>query len=319
MAVARKPDFAEAVFNLASHVRGARGPGCGGGVLERARELELKSLQAGERLASLKGKRDASAAGVGPAAARGPGSSLSASDGLAALGETLRLGGRPDDAAAWYRVALRLNPRMANAYTALGAMHADAGRFDEAIDDLRRAPEIDRNFHVAREYRHCARRVGAPQRVPGDVPRSRRPVSRRSRCSQRSSLQHAVLAERQRGATFSPRRARGMPGMLAPRRAGSATCNRSLLRPAAPHRLRVTRLPNPRPVSSRSPCSRTTDHRQFEILCYSSADRPDHLTERIRGYADVFREVAALDDAALSEVIRRDQIDILVDLTHAYD
>jgi predicted O-linked N-acetylglucosamine transferase (SPINDLY family) len=38
------------------------------------------------------------------------------------------------------------------------------------------------------------------------------------------------------------------------------------------------------------------------------------LTERIRGCADVFREVAPLDDAALADVIRRDRVDILVDL-----
>ena len=42
---------------------------------------------------------------------------------------------------------------------------------------------------------------------------------------------------------------------------------------------------------------------------------PSPETAIIRGCADVWREVAALDDAALSDVIRRDQIDILVDLT----
>jgi predicted O-linked N-acetylglucosamine transferase (SPINDLY family) len=63
------------------------------------------------------------------------------------------------------------------------------------------------------------------------------------------------------------------------------------------------------------PLLQNHDHGHFEIYCYSSVDRPDNLTERIRGYADTFREVAALDDAALSDVIRRDRIDILVDLT----
>ncbi len=57
------------------------------------------------------------------------------------------------------------------------------------------------------------------------------------------------------------------------------------------------------------------DHEAFEIFCYSSVLRHDSLTHRIAGYADVWREVASLDDTALAEVIRDDQIDILVDLT----
>jgi predicted O-linked N-acetylglucosamine transferase (SPINDLY family) len=57
------------------------------------------------------------------------------------------------------------------------------------------------------------------------------------------------------------------------------------------------------------------DHERFEIFCYSSALRPDALTERIAGYADVFRNVAALNDAELAKVIHEDRIDILVDLT----
>jgi len=57
------------------------------------------------------------------------------------------------------------------------------------------------------------------------------------------------------------------------------------------------------------------DHTLFEIFCYSSVERPDDCTRRIAGYADVWREVRALDDAALCDLIRADRIDILVDLT----
>src|SRR6185369_12565150 len=57
------------------------------------------------------------------------------------------------------------------------------------------------------------------------------------------------------------------------------------------------------------------DHGQFEIFCYSSVDKPSTETARFRSRADVWREVAELNDAALADLIRRDQIDILVDLT----
>ena len=42
--------------------------------------------------------------------------------------------------------------------------------------------------------------------------------------------------------------------------------------------------------------------------------RPDAVTERFRGHADQWRNVAGTSDAALAELVRRDQIDILVDL-----
>jgi protein O-GlcNAc transferase len=57
------------------------------------------------------------------------------------------------------------------------------------------------------------------------------------------------------------------------------------------------------------------DHASFEVFCYSSVVRPDDRTQRLATYADVWRDVHTLDDAALGETIRADRIDILVDLT----
>jgi predicted O-linked N-acetylglucosamine transferase (SPINDLY family) len=57
------------------------------------------------------------------------------------------------------------------------------------------------------------------------------------------------------------------------------------------------------------------DHTHFEIFCYASVERPDHLTRRITGYADHWRDVRELDDEQLAQRIRDDRIDILVDLT----
>jgi len=57
------------------------------------------------------------------------------------------------------------------------------------------------------------------------------------------------------------------------------------------------------------------DHEAFEVFCYSSVEQKDPLTARIREMADVWRDVAHLNDAALCELIQRDRIDILVDLT----
>jgi protein O-GlcNAc transferase len=55
---------------------------------------------------------------------------------------------------------------------------------------------------------------------------------------------------------------------------------------------------------------------QFEVYCYSNYnnDKPDRVTQFFRTRAAAWRDVAALYDDALAEQIRKDEIDILVDL-----
>jgi len=56
------------------------------------------------------------------------------------------------------------------------------------------------------------------------------------------------------------------------------------------------------------------DPRRVEAFCYYNSPRGDAMTERMRRAAHHWRDVAALDDAALDAAIRADGIDILVDL-----
>ena len=63
------------------------------------------------------------------------------------------------------------------------------------------------------------------------------------------------------------------------------------------------------------PVFRAHDREQVEVVCYSSVARPDSVTAELRGLADVWHDVRALDDAALAERIRADKIDVLVDMT----
>ena len=57
------------------------------------------------------------------------------------------------------------------------------------------------------------------------------------------------------------------------------------------------------------------DHQQFEAYLYSGVTRPDEITQRLRGYADVWRDCVGMSDERLAQQIRADRIDILVDLT----
>jgi protein O-GlcNAc transferase len=56
------------------------------------------------------------------------------------------------------------------------------------------------------------------------------------------------------------------------------------------------------------------DRSRFEITCYSSVMRPDAMTQRLRGYAHHWREIAHLPDEQVADLVRRDNLDILVEL-----
>jgi predicted O-linked N-acetylglucosamine transferase (SPINDLY family) len=63
------------------------------------------------------------------------------------------------------------------------------------------------------------------------------------------------------------------------------------------------------------PVLESHDFAKFEAVCYDNWSRPDAFTARLQRHADEWRYVADLSDAALAELIRRDRIDILVDLS----
>jgi len=63
------------------------------------------------------------------------------------------------------------------------------------------------------------------------------------------------------------------------------------------------------------PLLRNHDRSQVESFCYSDVRKADGVTAMCRSAAHVWRDTRALSDAELADLIRRDGIDILVDLT----
>jgi len=57
------------------------------------------------------------------------------------------------------------------------------------------------------------------------------------------------------------------------------------------------------------------DRARFEIVCYSAAPLVDRVTEEIRGLADHWVEISAMVDGEAAKRIRRDRVDVLVDLS----
>ncbi len=64
-----------------------------------------------------------------------------------------------------------------------------------------------------------------------------------------------------------------------------------------------------------APLLRHHDPRALNVTCYNNAWRGDEITAKLRGYSTAWRDVAGLSDDQLTEQIRRDRIDILVDLS----
>jgi predicted O-linked N-acetylglucosamine transferase (SPINDLY family) len=56
------------------------------------------------------------------------------------------------------------------------------------------------------------------------------------------------------------------------------------------------------------------DHMHYEIFCYAGVAQPDAVTQRLRGHADMWRSTVGLSDQQIADLVRSDQIDILVDL-----
>lgn len=54
---------------------------------------------------------------------------------------------------------------------------------------------------------------------------------------------------------------------------------------------------------------------KFEVYCYSNSKETDIFTERLRSYADKWRDIVDLNDNELHDLIVNDGIDILVDLS----
>jgi protein O-GlcNAc transferase len=62
------------------------------------------------------------------------------------------------------------------------------------------------------------------------------------------------------------------------------------------------------------PVLRCHDRSRHELFAYSNVFRPDQVTETVRGLVDHWRPIAGVADEAAAELVRADQIDILVDL-----
>ncbi len=197
------------------------------------------------------------------------------------LGVALWSQGRLEEAVLSYRQALRLKPDYAAAHSNLGNCLTSQGQLDDAIAAFRNALELnpaDVNAHsnllLTLNYH-----PGYNQQAIWEE--CRQWNQRHAEPLKRAIQPHANLPEPER---------RLRVGYLSPYfRDHPESC------------LTLPLLAN-------------HDHSQFEIFCYAQVARFDASAGRLRDYADVCRSIVGLSDAQTADLVRRDQIDILVDL-----
>jgi protein O-GlcNAc transferase len=277
--LAREPDNADAAFNLGNALRGLGRPQQ---AIEHYRRAAAHRPGHAEALNNLgnayKETGDFAAAMAAFDAALAARPSYTAAINNA--GCLLRTLGRLDEAEDMLRRGLVVDPRHPALHDNLANVLKDAGALDEAIAHYRQALDLDPSNAATHGNLAYALSFQCAEPTP-------------------------ILEECLRwGARFA-----------APLERSRIPAARDLL---PDRRLKVGYVSGDFREHCQSlftlPLLAHHDRREVEVVCYSSVERPDAWTRRLESCADVWREVRALDDATLAEVVRKDGIDILVDL-----
>jgi predicted O-linked N-acetylglucosamine transferase (SPINDLY family) len=198
------------------------------------------------------------------------------------LGNALRSKRRPEEAIGAFRQAIALKPDFAEAHNNLGNALKDNGQMDEAIAAYRQAIVLRPEFHDAH-----SNLVYAMMYHPG----------------------YDARAIAQEAACWNRRYAEPVREFIQPHRNDRSPDRRLRIGYVSPdlreHPLGRLLLP----------LLANHDKSQFELFAYSHVVVPDAMTGRLRSYVDHWRNTVGLSDIQTCDLIRGDQIDVLVDLT----
>ena len=197
------------------------------------------------------------------------------------LGNLHSLKGQLSEAIVCYQKALQLNPNFFDAYNNLGNVYKDQGKLDEAEDWFRCAIRINPDFS---------------------------PVSSNLLSTMQYNARYDAQTIYLEHLKFSKQYAETFAYNIYPH-----VNKRNLFR-----KLKIGYVS---PDFRRHPVSLFIEpvliaHNRvhFEVTCYSNSLQRDEVTKRIQGYADQWRNILGMPDEEVTALIRKDKIDILVDL-----
>jgi protein O-GlcNAc transferase len=262
------------------------------------------------------------------------------------LGNLLSAIGKHDDALKSYHSAIRIDPQFTAAYYNLGNLQLALREYEQAADNYRHVIRLEPGFAAAYnnlgnalielnliapaigEYRHALalnadfavahKNLGNALKRQGDI--------------------HAAIGHYRQAQTLKPDDTATASSLImsmhylpdyspaelfaAAREWDNSQRGVQMMAPSRPDSQRKLRVGyvsgdfHHHPVGHLiEPVLAHHDKSNHEIFCYYNNDKQDDLTERLRRYADHWREVSAIPDQFLTQQIRRDGIDLLVDLS----
>lgn len=191
--------------------------------------------------------------------------------------------GRLDEAEDFYRTRIAQDPRDLASHTNLALMLAGQCRIEEAIESCRRALAVDPDYTGAHSNL-CFAMNYLYQADPADIKRVH---------------ERAGQAYARRATEVSQR-------LSTPGEKKNARLKIGYL--SADFRLHAVSF-------FIEPLLTHHEFSQFEVTCYSTTTRRDDVTERLKQLGVNWVDAALMPDAALTNRIRSDGIDILVDLS----
>ena len=232
------------------------------------------------------------------------------------LGNALVASGRVDEAIERFRQAARLDPENAEVLVNLGYALNTSKRFEEAKQCFRRAVDL------APELAEAHNNLGGVLQMQGELGPAMQAYEHALKLAPnefyvRSNYltclnYHAEAAPEE---VFEQHRnwSELLFGTLAPAGAGQARAS------DPDRRLRIGYVSADFRFHSVAffiaPMLEQHDREHFEITCYAHVAKADAETDRIKALSDNWRDIALLSDAEVAAWIRRDAIDILVDLS----
>jgi len=229
------------------------------------------------------------------------------------MASVLRTVGRLDESASVSRHLLSITPRNVAAYNNLGNSLGEQGKLDESLECFRHALLIQPDHPQA--LSNLANGLLAQGKSKEALAHYDRALAIAANLSIASNRLFSLQFNPDFDANSILREARGFNEQYA----GSFETTKSTPPARREGRLRIGYLsPNFRLHVARfftAPLLSNHDRNRFEIFCYSDTTCPDSATGQFKSFADHWRDTASLDAATLADLIRKDEIDILVDLT----
>lgn len=232
------------------------------------------------------------------------------------LGTISKVQGRPEDALAHFAKALEIKPDYAEAWKGAGDARFQLGLYSEASDAYRRALSIKPDYvevwnnlgAVYSDWCRLDEAIDCYKHALAIVPEHPAALSNLIYSMNFSSSFSAeeIFREHQKLAWIY--------------RAKTACTNDPHANyPNPERRLRIGYVSGDFRLHAVAyffePLLVYRDVAGFEVFCYSNTSGEDEVTARLKSLADHWRNIFSMTDEQAVETIRRDQIDILVDLS----